>query len=149
MTHLFCFFNMFACCRSAMVKQFITIWFTSCKYHTYECKVSSYQSASRCFFMPFLISSFLYVLPLFYGHSAFARPERTLCLQRISKIRCSLQPFFVTLRYYREVTPSRQKKKRVSLFCSRLFVTLRYYREVTGTRKKKETSLFCSSLVFS
>ncbi len=37
----------------------------------------------------------------------------------------SFQNNFVTLRSFeREVTPSRQKKKRVSLFCARLFVTL-------------------------
>jgi len=58
--------------------------------------------------------------------------------------------FFVTLRLQREVTSSSEEKtNEFVLFFSRLFVTLRLQREVTGTRKKKQTSLFCSSLVFS
>ena len=41
-------------------------------------------------------------LAFILDRNAFARPKRTLCLQRISKIASLLQLFFVTLHTHRE-----------------------------------------------
>ena len=80
----------YAKCSSLRNKKRVTIWqlnsFTNPPQFAYPCIIAApYQGA--------LNPRLAFIL----GRIAFARPKRTLCLQRISKIRLSLQSFFVTL----------------------------------------------------
>ena len=70
---------------------------------------SKYLGSFLCFFVTFALQKLLCL-----GNEK----EKVVFLLHFARL-------FVTLRSFeRELTPSRQKKKQVSLFCARLFVTL-------------------------
>jgi len=78
----------------------------------------------------FISGRILALASVFRKRLAFARPKRTLCLQRIFQNRFAFTSFFRNFALIRARTYSvSAKKEQILLFCSRLFVTLE---EITG-----------------